>query len=55
MQQQALALSLQIQLFGSQLDFYFAAPEICGFDLRLDRFTFPTACHASLYGLRGHA
>ena len=48
MQQQTIQLALQIQLLACQLGFDFAPPEIRGFDLRLDRFTFPPACHASI-------
>ena len=48
MQQQTLQFALQIQLLASQPGFSFPPPEIRGFDLRLDRFTFPPACHASI-------
>jgi hypothetical protein len=52
MQQQAVTLSLRLQLFGREPGLSAAAALVGRLDLRFDRFAFPAPCHASLYVAR---
>ena len=52
MQQQTIALSLRVQLFGREPGLTFATAPVGRLDLRFDRFAFPAPCHASLYVAR---
>jgi hypothetical protein len=47
-EQQTVALLLSLDLLGSEMDLRFSVAGIRGFNLPLNRLTFPPTCHTSI-------